>query len=124
MYQLFITLGILVSYLINLGTSKVAKYSSGSWRGPIAIAYVWAAVLMCGMMALPETPRYLIQKGRKDDAINAIKFIAGKKNRDDHEHIQAQYEEMRAGVEAARQTKKATLWSSFNPQDKSSTGRS
>src|SRR5271170_6335058 len=46
-YQLFITMGILTSYCINLGTSQVQD-QSGSWRGPIACSYLWSGLLGVG----------------------------------------------------------------------------
>jgi len=44
-YQLFVTMGILTSYCVNLGTSQVQD-QSGSWRGAVAIDHVslgWAS---------------------------------------------------------------------------------
>jgi MFS family permease len=46
-YQLFVTMGILTSYCINLGTSQV-QYQSGSWRGALACTYLWAGLLGLG----------------------------------------------------------------------------
>jgi MFS transporter, SP family, sugar:H+ symporter len=52
-YQLFITMGILTSYCINLGTSQVQQ-QSGSWRAALAISYLWAGVLAIGYLILKE----------------------------------------------------------------------
>lgn len=46
-YQLFVTMGILTSYCINLGTSQVED-QSGSWRGALACTYLWAGLLALG----------------------------------------------------------------------------
>src|SRR5215218_6698375 len=48
LFQLAITIGILVAYLVNAGFA-----SSGSWRCPLALAFVPALVLLIGMYFLP-----------------------------------------------------------------------
>jgi MFS transporter, SP family, sugar:H+ symporter len=48
-YQLFVTMGILTSYCINLGTSQVQN-QSGSWRGALACTYLWAGLLASGYL--------------------------------------------------------------------------
>jgi sugar porter (SP) family MFS transporter len=63
LFQLAITLGILVAYLVN-----AAFASAGSWRWPLALAFVPALVLLIGMYFLPETPRWLVSKDRDEEA--------------------------------------------------------
>ena len=63
LFQLAITLGILIAYLVNAAFAPV-----GSWRWPVALAFVPALVLLVGMYFLPETPRWLVGKDRDDEA--------------------------------------------------------
>jgi sugar porter (SP) family MFS transporter len=63
LFQLAITLGILVAYLVN-----AAFASAGNWRWPLALAFVPALVLLIGMYFLPETPRWLVSKDRDEEA--------------------------------------------------------
>src|SRR5215212_6967413 len=63
LFQLAITLGILIAYLVNAAFAPV-----GSWRWPVALAFVPALVLLVGMYFLPETPRWLVSKDRDDEA--------------------------------------------------------
>jgi sugar porter (SP) family MFS transporter len=63
LFQLAITLGILTAYLVN-----AAFASTGSWRWPVALAFVPALVLLVGMYFLPETPRWLVSKDRDEEA--------------------------------------------------------
>lgn len=118
-YQLFVTLGILTSYLVNLGTSEVDN-QSGSWRGALAIAYLWAIILMIGMIMLPETPRYLLSKGRNEDALESLRFIAGKKHRNDPRYVEAPYADILSSIHKEKELNlQATTWfSSFNPKQK------
>jgi len=55
--QLFITLGILISYGVDYLFS-----SSGDWRAMFALGAVPAAVLLVGMLLLPDSPRWLASR--------------------------------------------------------------
>jgi sugar porter (SP) family MFS transporter len=68
LFQLAITLGILVAYLVN-----AAFAATGSWRWPVALAFVPALILLIGMYFLPETPRWLVSKGRDEDARRVLR---------------------------------------------------
>ena len=68
LFQLAITLGILVAYLVN-----AAFASTGSWRWPLALAFVPALILLIGMYFLPETPRWLVSKDRDEEARRVLR---------------------------------------------------
>jgi sugar porter (SP) family MFS transporter len=61
--QLAITIGILVSYLTDYGLS-----GSGNWRLMFGLAAIPAAALFVGMLFQHESPHWLIEKGREDEA--------------------------------------------------------
>jgi sugar porter (SP) family MFS transporter len=63
LFQLAITVGILIAYLVNAVFAPV-----GDWRWPLGLAFVPALVLFVGMYFLPETPRWLVSKGREEEA--------------------------------------------------------
>lgn len=63
LFQLAITLGILLAYLVN-GVFAASE----DWRWPLGLAFVPAVVLFVGMYFLPETPRWLVSKNREDEA--------------------------------------------------------
>jgi sugar porter (SP) family MFS transporter len=63
LFQLAITLGILIAYLVNAAFAPV-----GSWRWPVGLAFLPALVLLVGMYFLPETPRWLVGKDRDEEA--------------------------------------------------------
>ena len=60
--QLMITIGILVSYIADYFLSNDAK--AESWRWMFLVGFIPALILLIGMLFLPETPRWLISKGR------------------------------------------------------------
>lgn len=69
-YQLAITIGLLIASVVDNATKD--RYDSGSYRIPIAVQFAWALVLMTGLIFLPETPRYLIRQGKKDQAAKSL----------------------------------------------------
>jgi len=66
--QLAITIGIFVSYLIDLGFAETHE----GWRWMFVIGIVPALILGIGMFFLPDTPRWLFSKGKDDQAILAL----------------------------------------------------
>lgn len=62
--QLMITLGILLAYLAGFGLASVG----GNWRWMLGIGAIPGAVLAISMIFVPHTPRWLVSKGRVEDA--------------------------------------------------------
>lgn len=58
-YQLAITTGLLIAAVVTYATSDFGGPSA--FRIPVAIQFVWAGMLLVGLVFLPETPRYLIK---------------------------------------------------------------
>ncbi len=66
--QFLITVGILLSYLINYLLSD-----AGAWRWMLGLGTVPAAVLLVGMFFLPESPRWLMSMGQSDEARTVLR---------------------------------------------------
>ncbi|KAI1850294.1 hypothetical protein JX265_002192 [Neoarthrinium moseri] len=69
-YQLAITIGLLLAAIVNYATQN--RQDTGSYRIPIAVQFAWAIILIVGMLILPETPRFLIKKGKYEQAAHAL----------------------------------------------------
>ena len=66
--QLMITVGILVAYIVN-----ILLADAGAWRWMLGLAVIPSLVLLIGMYFMPETPRWLVSRGREDDARDVLR---------------------------------------------------
>jgi MFS family permease len=69
-----ITGGICLSYWLDFGFSFLEP-SSISWRFPIAFQIVFACTMLCFILELPESPRWLILKGNEDEAMSVLSAL-------------------------------------------------
>lgn len=72
MYQLMITIGILMAFLSDTWLSTYASFggeTGGHWRIMLGIIALPAAGMFVGVLFLPESPRWLFLKGFQDHAI-------------------------------------------------------
>jgi len=67
-FQLFLTFGIVFAYFIDTLFTP-----TGNWRAMFAVALVPALLLFVGMWFLPDTPRWLLSKGRESCARAILK---------------------------------------------------
>ncbi|KAG5992718.1 glucose transporter [Claviceps lovelessii] len=65
-YQLSITIGLLSASVINIITSKLEN--SSAFRIPLGLQIIPAIILTAGLLILPETPRFLVKKGKNEAA--------------------------------------------------------
>ncbi|WP_293305134.1 sugar porter family MFS transporter [Pedobacter sp. UBA5917] len=90
-YQFALTLGILVAYLSNAALLKDASapkvdpsvlghiFNQEVWRGMLGIGVVPAILFLSGLLLIPESPRWLMQKGKTNEAKLIIAKITGQK---------------------------------------------
>lgn len=71
--QLAITVGIAVSYWVDLAFA----HGGMSWPPMFATAAIPGVILFVGMLASPETPRWLASKGRWTDAKQVLEQMKG-----------------------------------------------
>ncbi|CAH7683110.1 general substrate transporter [Phakopsora pachyrhizi] len=75
-----ITAGIMISYWIDFAFYFVK--GSSSWRLPIALQACFAVAIMSSVLSLPESPRWLMKKGMKDEARKVFAALEGKNEKD------------------------------------------
>ncbi len=76
-FQLFLTFGIVLAYCVDLIFSH-----SGNWRAMFAIVIVPALVMLIGIFKLPESPRWLISRGRKEEGRRVLLYTHSKQEAD------------------------------------------
>ena len=70
--QLAITIGILLSYLAGTAWTQ-----SGWWQAMLGAGAVPGAVMLIGLAFVPESPRWLLLRGRRADAERAFARLGG-----------------------------------------------
>ncbi|KAH7385482.1 sugar carrier protein A [Phaeosphaeria sp. MPI-PUGE-AT-0046c] len=98
--QQMIGVGFIVSSWVGYGSSKVPDTSPFSWRFPLAFQCLPCLMLICGMMFFPESPRYLVEIDRTDEALVVLKKLHYNGSNDDW--IQSEFNEIRLTIEAER----------------------
>ncbi|KAJ5612730.1 hypothetical protein N7510_005924 [Penicillium lagena] len=73
LYQLNIALGEVLGYAV----AAIFVGVEGNWRFILGSSLVFSTILLVGMLFLPESPRYLMHKGREVEAYAVWKRIRG-----------------------------------------------
>ncbi len=88
MYQLMVTLGILLAFL-----SDTAFSYSGNWRAMLGVLALPAVVLLVMVIFLPNSPRWLAAKGQHVQAERVLRML-----RDTSEKAREELEEIRESL--------------------------
>lgn len=71
--QLAIVIGILAAYLVNW---QLATLGESSWRWMFGTAAVPSVAFLLGLIFIPESPRWLVTHGRRDEGYAVLAKIA------------------------------------------------
>ncbi|KAM6937009.1 proton myo-inositol cotransporter-like [Xenentodon cancila] len=88
--SLFITGGQFIASVVDGAFSYMSK---DGWRYMLGLSVLPAVLQFCGFLCLPESPRWLLQKGRSREARQVLTRIRGDQNVDE------EYETIRASIE-------------------------
>ena len=131
LYQFAITIGLLLSSIFNNATKNRPNHSS--YRIPIAVQFIWAAVLSSGMAVLPEvraflpfghelhpsnvfqSPRWLIKKHRDSDAAVSLSRLTSLPP--DHPDVVNELEEIRINLKYEEELGEASYLDCFRSTD-------
>lgn len=101
MFQLLITIGIMLSYL----SDSIFAVPDGDpaytecWRPMFYVGVIPAIIMFVGMIFLPETPRWLISKGHEDKCRDVLQKV------EEPELVEEVISKMKADIEADKHNK-------------------
>ena len=70
LFQLAVTIGILVSYIVDRALAP-----EHAWRWMLGLAFIPGALLVLGMLPMPESPRWLLKKGAEKAARQVLSIV-------------------------------------------------
>ena len=73
--ELAIVTGQLSAFVVNAIIGNVFGNVVGIWRIMFAVCALPAIALFFGMLRMPESPRWLVEKGRDDEALTVLKTV-------------------------------------------------
>ncbi|WP_166983142.1 sugar porter family MFS transporter [Paramicrobacterium fandaimingii] len=73
--ELAIVVGQLSAFVVNAIIGNVWGHIDGVWRFMFAVCAIPAAALFIGMLRMPESPRWLVEKHRFADALEVLKTV-------------------------------------------------
>lgn len=73
--ELAIVVGQLAAFVVNAIIFNTLGHLAGVWRIMFAVCALPAIALFFGMLRMPESPRWLIEKGRSDQAVAVLRTI-------------------------------------------------
>ncbi|ORY89284.1 general substrate transporter [Leucosporidium creatinivorum] len=86
-FQLFTTGAIAAAFFICYGTVNI--YTSLSWRFPFALQTLTALILTVLAPMMPYSPRWLMSKGRRDEAEKVLDLLLGTNDPADRKELLA-----------------------------------
>lgn len=95
-----IGVGFIISTWVGYGASKVPATSSFSWRFPLAFQCVPCLMLIFGIMFFPESPRYLVETDRSDEALRVLHKLHYDGTNEDW--INQEFNEIKLTIEAEK----------------------
>ncbi|KAJ0416380.1 general substrate transporter [Aspergillus carlsbadensis] len=79
--QLFLTFGSLIAGVVNEGLSKLT--TDAGWMVATGVQMVPAIIILSGLYFTPNSPRWLISKNRRSEALSALQVFRPKRAADE-----------------------------------------
>lgn len=105
--ELMIVTGQFLAFLVNAIIGNVFQASDHTWRYMMVVAALPAIVLFFGMLRMPESPRWLVLRGRDEEALEVLSQVRSE------ERAVAEMTEVRALADIAKQEQSGSLGEVF-----------
>ena len=110
-YEFSWQIGGLVGFWINYGLTETMAPSHKQWLIPFAVQLIPAGLLFIGSFCIKESPRWLFQRSRREEAIKNLCWI---RNLDvNHLYIQEEIHGIDIALEQQRATVGMGFWQPF-----------
>ncbi len=73
--ELMIVVGQLAAFVVNAILAATLGHHDGVWRYMFFVCSLPAICLFFGMLRMPESPRWYVEKGRNDKALEVLKTV-------------------------------------------------
>lgn len=114
LFQWAVTIGIMVMFFMSYGCSQIDGVAS--FRIAWGLQIIPGLLLFVGVPFLPESPRWLANHGRWDEAEEVVANVNAKGNREDRDVI-IELEEIKEQVIIDEQSKSVTYFELFNKRN-------
>lgn len=103
--EVMIVGGQLLAFVCNAILGDVFGQHAGIWRWMLAMATLPAVALWAGMLAMPESPRWLVRQGAFTEALGILRRVR------DEQHARIEFEQVKAiAAEEARSRTGRSAW--------------
>ncbi|SJX65845.1 probable quinate permease [Sporisorium reilianum f. sp. reilianum] len=100
-YEIGWQIGGIVGFFINYGVIQTLPSSVKQWRIPFAVQLVPGGMLMIGSLFLVESPRWLLSRGRVEEAREKLSYI--RQLPTDHLYFVKEFNQMSFAIEENKQ---------------------
>ena len=97
-----ITLGYSLASYMGLAFYYDSKNPNAQWRGPLGLALIFPVFQLLVIIWAPESPRYLLMKGRTEEARKIVMNIHHVPGDTDQEYARSEFYQMQAQAEFDR----------------------
>jgi sugar porter (SP) family MFS transporter len=98
--QQMLGIGFIVANWVGYGCQYIG--SNTSWRLPLALQMVPAFLLLVGIQFLPNSPRWLIEVGREDEARQVVQKLHGGSTASDNDNANEEFAVMAESIRAEK----------------------
>ncbi|KAF5376001.1 hypothetical protein D9757_008819 [Collybiopsis confluens] len=102
--------GAIIAAWSTFGTFRIS--SSWSWRIPSALQGLPSVIQVCLVWFMPESPRWLVSKGREEQALHTLAYYHADGNLDDP-FVQYEFNEIKTAIEFERSVVANVGWKSL-----------
>ncbi|KAJ6478097.1 general substrate transporter [Mycena vitilis] len=103
LFQIFVAVGVMMSYWVNYGISLHVAPGPKLWRIPFGIQIIPAGVMLFGLLTVKESPRWLASVGRNEEALANLAYL--RKEPENSEAVIHEMAEIEAQIQEEREAR-------------------